>query len=106
MTDDLLTKGQIIYSNVTSLINMYPTSGADYLNHLLESDISNYGPYNVYKALAQIPDDYLSSIQDILYYEEDSGKIHHALKEFADAILGEIPDEEKAKVQGEIMDML
>lgn len=103
---EIPTEKQLVYSNVKALIDMYPTPGSAYLSHLLESDIKNYGEENVTKALSQLPDEYLSVIQDVIHYEEDSGKIHHALKEFADAILGEIPDEEKAKVQGEIMDML
>lgn len=106
IVQNIPTEKQLVYSNVKALIDMFPTPGSAYLSHLLESDIKNYGEENVTKALSKLPDGYLSSIQDVIHYEEDSGKIHHALKEFADAILGEIPDEEKAKVQGEIMDML
>lgn len=102
----LLDEQTITYNQIKNLIKSYPTDGASYLEHMLKSEISRYGERNVYQALSEAPYEAISYAENIVFYEEDSDKIHRALAEFADMITGLIPDEEKAKSLGEIMDKL
>lgn len=103
---DMLNEGQIIYDTIQQLIEMYPTNGAEYLKGMLDREIRRYSKTSVLKAMSQVPDDVINSLQDVIYYEDDSKNISRAIREFAEAITGVIPDEEKMKELGNLMDRL
>lgn len=101
---EMFQEGEIVYEQVTSLIDQYPTPGSKYLNNLLKSEIATYGKDKVILAMSQAPSEYIESAKLICYYEEDSDKIHQALHDFSMAIRGSKDTAEESKETGEVMD--
>lgn len=101
---EMFQEGQIVYDQVASLINEYPTPGSKYLNNLLKSEIATHGKDKVILAMSQAPSYYIDSAKVIVYYEEDSDAIHSALHDFAQMITGTVTSAEEAKEMGDVMD--
>lgn len=103
---DYITEGEAVIQQLWDLIDMYPSKGADYLSHLLKSEIKRFGPNKMAEALSQMPYDAISSAENILFYEESSENIHKALVELAEMIKGVVTDADTAKEFGDVMDEL
>lgn len=101
---ELFQEGQIVYDQVMSLIDQYPTPGSKYLTNLLLSEIAKYGRAGLLEALGQAPAYFIDSAKVIVYYEEDSDAIHSALHDFAQMITGTLTSAEEAKEMGDVMD--
>lgn len=86
----------VVEKNIRDLISEYPTKGASYLRRLLDSEIRKYGREAVLKSMMESPEELIGLAQDIVYYEEDSGRMNRALRAFADIIQGHLrsPEEE------------
>ena len=100
----MFQEGQIVYDQVMSLIDQYPSPGSRYLKNLLLSEIAKYGRAGLLMAMAQAPEYYIDSAKVIVYYEEDSDAIHSALHDFAQMITGTVTSADEAKEMGEVMD--
>lgn len=100
----MFQEGQIVYDQVMSLIDQYPTPGSKYLKNLLLSEIAKYGRSGVLMGMAQAPSYYIESAKAIVYYEEDADAIHSALHDFATMITGTVTSAEAAREMGDTMD--
>lgn len=101
---EMFQEGQIVYEQVMSLIDQYPTPGSRYLKNLLLSEIAKYGRTGVLMGMAQAPSYYIDSAKAIVYYEEDADAIHSALHDFASMITGTVTSADEAKEMGDTMD--
>lgn len=101
---EMFQEGQIVYEQVMSLIDQYPTPGSKYLKNLLLSEIAKYGRTGVLMGMAQAPSYYIDSAKVIVYYEEDADAIHSALHDFASMITGTVTSADEAKEMGDTMD--
>ena len=101
---EMFQEGQIVYEQVMSLIDQYPTPGSKYLKNLLLSEIAKYGRTGVLMCMAQAPAYYIDSAKAIVYYEEDADAIHSALHDFASMITGTVTSADEAKDMGDTMD--
>ncbi len=99
-------EGELVYDNIVSLINHYPTNGSKALSDILDSEISKYGKDAVIRSMANAPEEATALATVIAYYEEESSAINSAIVEFTQIITGTIPTAEEAKDLGEIMDIM
>lgn len=117
-TGEYVPLGEARYKNLQGLISQFSTEGREYLNNLLNSEVKNYGEDAVMKAISEMSEEMISGIQQVLYYlakpSEDASatqyispnETHRRLKDFADFILGTIPEKDRAKEIGRIMDTM
>lgn len=104
--DGSLYEGSMILERVEKLIDEYPTKGSAKLKSELSRQIEKYGRNNVSKAFANSPVDVIQLAQEIIYYEEDSGEISSAFRDFYDLITGEIEDTDTNKELSDLDDEL
>lgn len=100
----MFEEAQIVYDQVMSLIDQYPTPGSKYLENMLLSEIAKYGRAGLLLAMSQAPAYFIDSAKVIVYYEEDADTIHSALHDFAQMITGTVTSAEDAKEMGAVMD--
>lgn len=117
-TGEYVLLGEARYKNLQGLISQFSTEGREYLNNLLNSEVKNYGEDAVMQAISEMSEEMISGIQQVLYYlakpSEDASATHYItpnethrrLKDFADFITGTIPEKDRAKEIGRIMDTM
>lgn len=101
---EMFQEGQIVYEQVMSLIDQYPTPGSKYLKNLLLSEIAKYGRDELLMGMGQAPAYFIDSAKVIVYYEEDADAIHSALHDFVEMITGTVTSTDDAKEMGDVMD--
>lgn len=99
-------QGDIIYENIMDMIDKFPTKGSSYLSSILSYEISRYGKDNVLRAISQIPQEFIKSIQEVMYYEKDRNSNHKALKDFAEILKGSVLTVDESKEISAILDEL
>lgn len=99
-------EGEIVYQNISELIEQYPDKGSIMLSNVLHHEIQQYGLDNVLRNMSEAPSEAIELAQNIIYYVEDSTKIHSALVEFVNIIRGTKATDEEAKELGDALDEL
>ena len=103
---DQFDQGQIVYNNVTSLIDKFPGDPALSLEKGLENEIKNYGLNNVMYAMGNVPERLIEEARNILYYQGSKADKHRAYKAFFDIIKGTINSLEENKEIGDVLDKM
>lgn len=99
-------QGEIVYQNIAELIEKYSEPGSVMLSRLLQHEIEKYGLDTVLKNISQAPDEAIEMAQNIVFYVEDSGKIHSAMVEFANILRGTKATDDEAKELGDALDKM
>lgn len=98
------TQGDIVYQNITDLIDQYPTKGSEILKKALRSEINQYGYDAVVNALAEMPQDQIELAEKIAFYEDDTEKLHEAIEALFSGIKGTVLSQQELKELGNMMD--
>ena len=98
--------GDIIYKEITRLIDFYPKEGSLILKKAFESEIRRFGKDAVVSSLAEAGMGIIDKVRDIIFYEENSDAIHGAIVDLFNMITGTILSAQDAKDLGDAMDKM
>ena len=105
----LVDEGRIVYENMLSLIDSYPSKGSEELRRALNEEINTYGYDRVCASLALAPEQAISIAQDIVYYPTGgttSAEAHRAFIKLGDIIKGTVRSEQDARTIGDVLDSM
>ncbi|MEE0061574.1 MAG: hypothetical protein UE295_12160 [Acutalibacteraceae bacterium] len=107
--ESLINEGRIVYYNIQTLIESYPSAGSEQLRRALNEEIASYGFDRVCASLALAPEEAISIASDIIYYPSGgttSAEAHRAFIKLGEIIKGTVPSEQDARTIGEILDSM
>ena len=99
-----IEEGAIAYENILQTINEYPTKGSLILKNELDRQVAKYGRNNVVASMSQMPDYFIQTAQDIIFYEHSSEETSRAVHDFAMILLGYMPSADESKEIGNMLD--